>query len=278
MDRGRITWKIRGALQVYDSFSARPANLSKLRIWTEEGICVMKKEGGLLVFAESEGGLPARGGAEEKENVFTRIRLESPLFLSEELTLSSSPEHLPMCLRLRPSKAYPVSSGTAVLYGHCTPEAEVFFSFDGQTNPGGDGNEKKLLSDVSPDAQAVEIYHPGRNSLEGEWIELEYKNFRERLFLGQKKASDTKRPDTGKYSLQGERKNTYPRLETALRLLYFTRASQEGEYIFYFRQVPGGQEKGRICLQSEKNGKKGKQKEEWEITIAQGESIRLDLQ
>lgn len=281
MDRGRITWKIRGALQLYDSFSARPTNLSQLRILTEEGICVMKKEGGLLVFAESGRGTADGGSVKEKGEEFIRIRLESPVFLSEELTLSSSPENLPVCLRLRPNKAYPASSRAAVLYGHCAPGAELFFVFDAPKTGVGDGSEKRLISDVSPDAQVMEIYHPGRNSLEGEWIEMEYGGCRERLFLGRTEASGRKRPDTGKYRLCGQRvEKTYPRLETVLRLVYFTRADQQGEYVFYFRQVPEGKACGRICVQAAENGQGlyAKRKTEQEITVVQGERVRLDLQ
>lgn len=281
MDRGRITWKIRGALQLYDSFSARPANLSQLRILTEEGICVMKKEGGLLVFAESGRGTADRGGVKENGEEFIRIRLESPIFLPEEITLSSSPENLPVCLRLRPNKAYPASSRAAVLYGHCAPGAELFFVFDAPKTGMGDGSEKRLLGDISPDAQVMEIYHPGRNSLEGEWIELEYGGCRERLFLGSAEASGAKRPDTGKYRLCGQRvSKMYPRMETVLRLVYFTRADWQGEYVFYFRQVPGGSTCGRICVQTAGNGQgiHAKRNTEQEITVVQGESIRLDLQ
>lgn len=275
MDRGRITWKIRGALQLYDSFSARPAKFSQFRILTEEGICVMKKEGGLLIFAESGRGHLAGGGLGKSGEEFTRIRLESPIFLPEELTLSSSLENLPVCLRLRPNKAYPAPSNAAVLHGHCAPGAEVFFVFDVPKNGMGDGSEKKLLSDLCPDVRTLEIYHPGRNSLEGEWIELEYHGCRERLFLGRMEASEQKRPDTGKYRLCGQGAGgTYPRLETVVRLVYFTKADPQGEYVFYFRQVPGGSAGGRIGL----SVKGEEQKAEREIRVVQGESIRLDLQ
>lgn len=280
MDRSRITWKIRGAVQVYDSFTARPANLSWLRVLTEEGICVMKKTGGLLVFAEG-----GRGGLTDGGDPI-RVRLESPVFLPEELTLSSSPENLPVCLRLRPGKSYPAPPGAGILYGHCPPGTELFFVFDVKAGAEG-GNGKKLLSDLPPGGKSVEIYHPGRVSLEGEWVEFAYGDCRERLFLGQKEGAGPRRPDTGRYALCGlGASGNYPRLETELRLAYAAKSDGDGSYVFYFRSVPGGSAPGRVCVRAategqgqEKGKKPGKgKKAEWEVTVRQGESTRLDLQ
>lgn len=260
MNRGRITWNIRGVLQVYDSFTARPANLSHLRVLTEEEIRVIKKEGGILVFAENS-------GKNEKNSVW--VRLESPIFLPEEIRLSPSANPLPRCIRLRPSKAYPAPSRTGIVYGYCAPGAELFFVFDALRTGAGEGNEKKLLNDIVPGTETVKLYHPGRRSLEGEWIELTYGRCRERLYLGQMNAEEQERPDTGEYRICGQTAESYPRLETALRLVYFTRADAQGEYCFYFRQVPEGMARGRICVQDGRA--------EQEVTVLQGKSVRLDI-
>ncbi len=251
-------WSVQGALWLYDSFTGRAVDSRTLRVKTEEGIQVIPKSGGLLVFAESESG-------KKRERLW--VCLESPIFLPQEMLLPSGEKVLPVCLRLWPKKEYPVPWNASRLYGKCLPNEEVFFVFENFS-----GREerypKRLLTNVTSETSFVEIYHPGRRSLEGERLELEYSAFREQVLLGRMEPG--KRPDTGRYFLENERvKEAYPRLETKIRLVFYARADEEGNYILYFRHIQGEAASGRICM--------GAGEKQQQVKIRQGESVRADF-
>lgn len=254
MIKTQISWKVKGVLQVYDRFSLRPVLLSSLRIILPEGLSVIKKPEGILVFAENQ---------TRKTDAPDKIRLESPVFLPAELTLSREEPFSPVCVWMYPSSRYPAPAQSSKLYGKAYPGTEVFFVFEQESSI-------KLLSEAKKSSGFLEIYHPGRKSLEGYLLELEAEGRRERILL--KKYQKNEKPETGFYEIEGELcSEPYPRLETAVRPVFFTRADNEGNYTLFFRDVPQNAS-GRVCLVY------GSRNQEKEVNIRRGGSVRLDAE
>lgn len=256
MAKIRITWNVRGAVKLYDSFTARPANLSSLRIFTDEGIWVLRKPEGVLVFAED------KKRAEKKP---VKVRLESPIFLPESLILPPDAPADLSCLWMRPGGRYPAPASATKLYGEAEPGARLGFVFRSEAS------EMKLLSGLKKDSQTVEIYHPGKRSLEGRFVEAEWKDTRIWMKIG--KCMANPRPETGIYafSFAGETEGReYPRLETKLLLGFVSEADQEGSYLFFFREVPGSCPFGRLYLQE------GQTKSQKEVQLIPGGSVKVE--
>ena len=85
MAESRMTWKVRGIIKIYDSYIRRPASTANLQIRTDQGLSVIRKSEGILVFVENHN-FTDRGPVQ--------VVLESPLFLRETvvLPLDSDPE------------------------------------------------------------------------------------------------------------------------------------------------------------------------------------------
>ena len=85
MAESRMTWKVRGIIKIYDSYIRRPASTASLQIRTDQGLSVIRKSEGILVFVENHN-FTDRGPVQ--------VVLESPLFLRETvvLPLDSDPE------------------------------------------------------------------------------------------------------------------------------------------------------------------------------------------
>lgn len=253
MIKTQIHWHVKGVIQVYDRFSLRPVLLSSLRIVLPDGLSVVRKPDGILVFSESRA---------RKSDIPDKIRLESPIFLPVELTLSKEESYLPVCVWMHPSSQYPAPAQSSKLYGRVCPGTEVFFVFDEEPS------SIKLLSEGKKSLGFLEIYHPGRKNLEGYLLELEAEGRKERVLL--KKYQKNKKPETGLYDIEGELQNeSYPRLETIVRPVFFTRADSEGNYTLFLRDVPQNSS-GKVYLVNENR------EVEKKVDIRRGGSVRLD--
>lgn len=261
----RMTWKVRGAVKLYDGFTGRPPSLAALRVYAEEGLSVIKKLEGILVFVENRN---------FKERDAFSVKIESPIYVTEFFSLPLGERPRTLCLRLSPREGYPAPGGTTRLYGHTWPGAKVSFCFSG-------GEGLKLLADVEEareEARRIKLYHPGRRSLEGFWVELEAGGYRERFLLGEpteEAGAETKcyrveRSEAGRGTekKKGAAAMGFPRSDTASRLVYRTQADEDGRYMLFFK---GGEKtEGMLYLETE---------ETWEslpAALTPGEGVRLD--
>lgn len=252
-----LTWRVRGVLRLYDSFTARAANLSAFRVMvrTPEGVSMVRKPDGILVFIGSG---PAAGASGPLE-----IRLESEVFFPVSVTLAEASRQRPHIVWLRPNARYPAPALSSKLYGRVQPRAGLRFVFTGG------GTLMKLLTELKEERGLAEIYHPGKNSLEGQMLELRHEGRRDWLALEEQAGSPG--PQTGLYTYSGIQKgHVYPRLETSLQPVYSTEADGEGNYTLFFRETPKARSAGRLYIRA------GERETELAAEILRGESLRLD--
>lgn len=254
MAGGRMTWNVRAILKICDSFTRRPASLAPLRVTVDAGLTAIRKPEGILVFVENH-------NYREKEQV--RVRLESPVFLPREITLSLAGPPEVTAVWMVPGECYPAPASASRLYGSAPPGASLSFVFTEDTGA------LKLFGDYRS-KDALVVCHPGILSLEGYILELEWSGRRERVTVVRQ--SDKPRPDTGCYQTREEPEaGPYPKKDTSVRVVYCTVASEEGRYVFFFKNLPAPEAEGRIELEAE-----GKRREAC-AAVREGKNVRLDF-
>lgn len=253
----RMTWKVRGILKIYDSYIRRPVSTDGLRVRTDQGLSVIRKSEGILVFVENH-------NFTEKEAV--QVVLESPVFLTETVTLPMDCDPDVQVVWLRPGNGYPAGAGSSRIYGSAAPGTEVSFVFTGGQAP------MKLLKDCGAGDQEISIYHPGFRSLEGCVLELERKGKREKIRLG--KCLDDTRPEAGVYRLrEGSVSADHRKTGTAIRTVYEARAGADGMYLLLFKGMPGPEIPGRLGWKDPETG----ESRETDVYAREGGSVRQDL-
>lgn len=254
MAKGRMTWNVRAILKICDSFTRRPVSLALFRVTADAGLTAIQKPEGILVFVENH-------NYQEKEQ--TRICLESPVFLRREITLSLAGPACVTVVWMIPGEIYPASALSSRLYGSAPSGARISFVFT--ENMGA----MKLLSDYGS-KDALVIYHPGILSLEGYILELERSGRREQVTVVRQ--LEKPRPETGLYVTEEAPKlGRYPKLDTAIRIVFCTFANEKGRYTLLFQSLPAPEAKGRIELEAE-----GSRREAC-VTVKEGKSVRLDF-
>lgn len=231
MAKALITWKVRGAIKLYDSFTGRPVKLPGIRVVTDEEVSVLQKGEGVLVFAGN------KAGGEKP----LRVRMESQAFLTEEILLPAKASADLFCLWLWPDKKYPVPASATKMYGRARPGAWMGFVFAEEIP------EMRLSDDLGTDSQRAEICHPGKRSLEGRLLEIRRENARNWVKIGRRVGGSRMETGIYEFSFLGEKgEKTYPRKGTILRMGYVSRADEDGNFIFFFRNTPRESFAGRV--------------------------------
>lgn len=254
MAKGPMTWNVRAILKICDSFTRKPASLAMLRVTVDAGLTVIQKPEGILVFVENH-------NYHEEEQA--TICLESPIFLRKEITLSLAGPPCVTVVWMVPGELYPASALSSRLYGSAPPGACLSFVFTENTGA------MKLLKDYKSKEDLV-IYHPGILSLEGYILELEWSGRRQRVTVVRQ--LEKPQPDTGLYlTEEAPEPGCYPKMDTAVRIVFSTFASEKGRYTFLFKSLPGPEAEGRIEWEAEGS------RRETGVTVKEGKSIRLDI-
>ncbi len=228
----QMTWKVRGVLKLYDSFTGRHPSMASFQVFPEEGLSVIKKTDGILVFVENRNF--------RHRDVF-HVKLSSPVYVEERIMFPLQKEVSIQCLRMYPKTGYPAPFGTTRLYGHTWPGAEVSFCFTG-------GTEKiRLLSDKKTDDRKVKLYHPGRKSLEGFWIQIQNHLCSQRFLLGE--PIETDGIESGVYLVKDSKSETdFLKMETEVSMVYRTKADENGNYMLFFKNVRESKTNGFLYL------------------------------
>ena len=257
MAESRMTWKVRGIIKIYDSYIRRPASTASLQIRTDQGLSVIRKSEGILVFVENHN-FTDRGPVQ--------VVLESPLFLRETVVLPLDSDPEVQVVWLRPGNQYPAGGGSSRIYGSAAPGTEISFAFTGGPD------SMKLLRDLKVKDKEISIYHPGIRSLEGCTLELELKRKRGKIRL--EKCLDDSRTDTGTCRFQGEQlSGTYQKMDTVVRNVQEARAGEDGAYLLLFKTVPEPVSSGRLWWKEPETGRTG----ELRVNVREGGSVRQDL-
>ncbi len=257
MAESRMTWKVRGIFKIYDSYIRRPVSTAGLRIRTDQGLSVIRKSEGIVVFVENHN-FTSRESAQ--------VVLESPLFLTEIVVLPLDRDPEVQVVWLRPGSRYPAGSGSSRIHGSAVPGTEISFVFTGGPDP------MKLLKDCRAKDEEISIYHPGIRSLEGCTLELELKRKRGKIRL--EKCLDDTRPDTGIYRFRGgPLSGVYQKMDTVIRNVHETRTGEDGTYLLLFKTVPGPEAAGRLWWKDPETG----ENRELRLNVREGGSIRQDL-
>lgn len=251
----QMIWKACAVLKLYDSFTGRSPSTSEFRITMEEGLSVVRKQEGVLVFVEHK-------NCRKKE--CCQVYLESPIYVPVKLSIPMAGQPQVLCVWLSPKASYPAPGQAARLYGHTWPEAEISFCFT-------DGSERmKLLSDMEAGSDSIRFYHPGRRSLEGRLVELEAEGRRERFLLLQ--AEPGTAPESGVYTVSRTEGGGFSKLETQVRLVHETKADETGNYMLFFKGIAETGAKGRLSVLA------GGENTEVLATVYQGRAVRLDVE
>lgn len=239
------------AVAVYDDFTDRPADLAGIRVWSPEGVRILKKEGGYFVCINPP----------ESEY---RICVESPWFYSQSLEVNPREER-EACpikkLRLIPGPDYPIPGGCFLAEGYGRPDTEVFFVCETQAKP------LKLISDYKhSEGRLIGVYQEEETDLSGRgfYIREEGEKSGERFVFGEKMEGKK-----GFYRLKTPLSQNYKKVGTNLYPAAKGRTDRSG----YYRVLLKGRE-GLV-----RGWQTGKDGTEISITgqISEERMIRMDF-